>query len=195
MEHALTTEWSARVGAQPFGMFRCCNSTWRTADSAGFSQNAPRVLALGFAVFCATPLHALSIDDCDRVTHISHGGETDHTDLGGGRVMWTDWWSQEGSAETINITDCKSGDRLRARTQEENMNARAPMDRTEDALDIIARHESGSRIFATLDRIEEDLAKIARDAERSTDTLETCACAALYPEARGDKQAFHLEGL
>lgn len=143
----------------------------------------------------AAPAQALSLGDCTRLTHISHGGETDHVDLGAGRVMWRDWWSQEGTSTGFRIADCGPGQVLRFLTAEENMNARPPFDRTDDALKIVARHESGARVFATLERMAADLTKIARDVTVDTETIESCACAALYPELRGDKSAFRLEGL
>ena len=116
-------------------------------------------------------------------------------DLGEGRVMWRDWWSQEGTATDLTIMDCESGKALKARVAEDNMNARSPFDRTEDAMGVIARHESGSRVFATLERIAADLSKIARDVRIATTTNETCACAAFYPEARGGKPEFRLQSL
>ena len=143
----------------------------------------------------AAPAHALTLGECTCVTHISHGGEADHVDLGEGRVMWRDWWSQEGSSTDFAIADCAPGQVLTFRTAEENMNARPPFNRTEDAMAVVARHESGARVFATLDRIAEDLLVIARDVEIASLTQETCACAALYPELRGAKEEFRLESL
>lgn len=137
---------------------------------------------------------ALSLTDCDRTTHISHGGEADHVDLGQGRVMWRDWWSQEGTATSFVLVDCAPGAALTFRTAEENMGNRLPFDRTEKALAVIQRHESGDRAFATFARMAADLDGIARDIEITTLTQEPCACAALYPEARGDKTAFKLAG-
>ena len=135
---------------------------------------------------------ALTPAECDRTTHISHGGEADHVDLGEGRVMWIDWWSQEGTAEMLNVMDCDSGARLNARTREENMGAEGPLDRTDDALAIVARHESGSRVFATLNRMASDIEDVARDVRVATLTEETCACATFYPDLRGEKTKFVL---
>ncbi|WP_242601459.1 hypothetical protein [Pseudaestuariivita atlantica] len=140
--------------------------------------------------FCAAPAVALSLGDCARTTHISHGGEDAHVDLGEGRVMWRDWWSQEGTASDFTIVDCEPGDALRFRTAEERMNDRLPFDRTARALAIVADHEAGARVFATLDRIAADLKNIARDITRITLVAEPCACAAAYPDMRGDKHAF-----
>ncbi|WP_299042530.1 hypothetical protein [uncultured Tateyamaria sp.] len=135
---------------------------------------------------------ALSLTDCDRVTHVSHGGEADHVDLGAGRVMWREWWSQEGTATSFVLVDCAPGTTLIFRTQEENMGNRLPFDRTDKALAVIDRHESGARAFATFDRLAADLDGIARDIEITTLDAEPCACAALYPDARGDKTEFML---
>lgn len=135
---------------------------------------------------------ALSLTDCDRTTHVSHGGETAHVDLDEGRVMWRDWWSQEGTATSFTLVDCAPGVALTFRTQEENMGNRLPFDRTDAALAVIDRHESGARAFATFDRMVADLDGIARDIQITTLDAEPCACAALYADARGDKMAFAL---
>ena len=58
------------------------------------------------------PAQALDLAQCDRVTHVSHGGEDMHRDLGEGRVMWRDWWSQEGTATDYIIEDCGTGEAL-----------------------------------------------------------------------------------
>ncbi|MEM8578430.1 MAG: hypothetical protein AAGF60_11295 [Pseudomonadota bacterium] len=147
--------------------------------------------ALAIALW-AMPSAALILADCDRTTHISHGGEADHVDLGQGRVMWRDWWSQEGTATDYAIVDCAPGTALRFRTAEENMGARLPFDRTDKALAIVARHEGGARAFATLDRIAADLKSTAKDVQVLTLNEEPCACAALYPDLRGDKTEFAL---
>ncbi|WP_299148631.1 hypothetical protein [uncultured Tateyamaria sp.] len=137
---------------------------------------------------------ALTLAQCDRTTHISHGGEADHVDLGQGRVMWRDWWSQEGTATSFTLVDCTPGTALSFRSQEENMGTRLPFNRTERALAVIAQHEQGARAFATFPRIAQDLDGIARDITIATLRAEPCACAALYPEARGEKTEFKLAG-
>ncbi|MEM6480695.1 MAG: hypothetical protein AAF922_13290 [Pseudomonadota bacterium] len=142
----------------------------------------------------ADSVAAPSLLSCTRTTHISHGGEDMHQDLGEGRVMWREWWSQEGTATDFVIVDCEPGEGLRFRTSEENMGARTPFDRTEAALDIVSTHERGSRIFATLDRIAEDLDGTARDVALYTLSSEPCACAALYASLRGAKQAYDPKG-
>lgn len=137
---------------------------------------------------------ALTLAQCDRITHISHGGESDQTDLGDGRVMWIDWWSQEGTAEDVTIMECASGDALQFRTAETNMTrGRTPFDKTDAALGIIALHESGARAFATFDRIAADLERVARDIHQHQSTTESCACAALYPDMQNGKTPFDLE--
>jgi len=152
-------------------------------------------LALLSAVLLfAGQTHALTLAGCTRTTHISHGGEADHVDLGEGRVMWRNWWSQEGTATTFVVADCASGEMLSARAAEENMGRRHAFDRTDDVLAVLDRHQSGARVFATFTRIADDLDTIARDVMVTTATEESCACAALYPELRGDKTEFVLAG-
>ena len=154
-----------------------------------------RMVAYLLALTAACSAQALTLADCDRTTHISHGGETAHVDLGDGRVMWADWWSQEGTATDIVIVDCAPGAALRFRTAEERMSNRAPFDKTDKALAIVAEQENGARVFATLPRIADALEPVARDITLTTLTDEPCACAAAYADLRGDKTAFRLDGL
>ncbi len=106
--------------------------------------------------------------------------------------MWRDWWSQEGIATDFSIVDCARGEALMFRTAEERMTDRGPFDRTAKALQVIETHESGARVFSTFERMQADLKAIARDIEIKSIDTEPCACAALYPGARGDKTAFEL---
>ncbi|MEM6587902.1 MAG: hypothetical protein AAF641_05600 [Pseudomonadota bacterium] len=153
-----------------------------------------RVLALVLLLAGPFPLHvnALELSQCDRVTHVSHGGEDMHRDLGEGRVMWRDWWSQEGTATDYIIQDCQPGDELKFRTAEENMGDRPPFDRTEAALKVVDRHQRGARVFATLQRMADDLTGIAREVSVEVSGVESCACAALYSDLRGSKVGFRL---
>ena len=114
-------------------------------------------------------------------------------DLGDGRVMWRDWWSQEGTATDYTIMDCAPGEALTFRTASVNMGNETPFDRTKDALKVIERHEGGARVFATLARMAEDLDRIARDVSLSRWEVESCACAAFYTELRGAKTRFELD--
>lgn len=154
----------------------------------------PRItLVFGALLLAGTTAHALGLAECARTTHISHGGEDMHVDLGEGRVMWRNWWSQEGTSTDYVIVDCAPGEALMFRTAEENIGSRPPFDRTKAALKIVASHESGSRVFATFDRMAEDLDGKARDIVIERLQQEPCACAALYAELVGDKVPFELE--
>ncbi len=148
----------------------------------------------GVAMCVAAPALAVSPEACTRVTHVSHGGQADHADLGEGRVMWRDWWSQEGSATDFALSQCDTGETLRFRSQETNMNARPEFDRRQAALDIVMREHGAARAFATLARVAAAVEPVARDVRIAIERSESCACAAYYPQMRGDKQAFTLEG-
>ncbi len=102
-----------------------------------------RALAYLAAATLAAPVSALSLDECDRTTHISHGGETGHRDLGVGRVGYAEWWSQEGVFTDIVVADCASGKYLKTRAREERMSKRAPFDRTDDE----QRRRDGEIVF------------------------------------------------
>ena len=136
---------------------------------------------------------ALTLAECDRTTHISHGGESAHMDLGDGRVMWRGWWSQEGTATDLYVSDCAPGDVLSARVAEDRMGKRSTFDRTEKALKAIDQIEAGARVFATLDRMAMALVPIARDVTVARVSEETWACAAAYPDLRGTKTEFDPE--
>ena len=148
-------------------------------------------LMLTFGAFEA---NAVALPDCARTTSASHAGEADHRDLGQGRVMWRTWWSHEGTATDFSIVDCAPGAALTFRTAEERMKPRLPFERTDKALKVVERHQAGAREFATFERIAADLKNIARDIETKTLDAEPCACAALYPEDRGQKTEFKLRG-
>ena len=152
------------------------------------------MLRMSFVLaICAQQVTGLSLPDCTRTTHISHGGEADHRDLGEGRVMWRDWWSQEGTATAFSIVECGSGEALMFRTAEENMGARLPFDRTVAALKVVERHESGARAFATFERMADDLDRIARDIEIKALDMQPCACAAAYPGLLGNMKPFEAQ--
>ncbi len=168
----------------------------RSRDRIKTYSSRLRRVSVQAALTCLLPLplQALTLAQCDRITHVSHGGESDQTDLGEGRVMYMTWWSQEGTSKDITLMDCASGAALRFRAAETNMTrGRTSFDKVDAALEVIALHESGARAFATFDRIAADLARIARDIELYTSEEESCACAALYPDALNGKRPFDLE--
>ncbi len=108
--------------------------------------------------------------------------------------MWRDWWSQEGTSDTLVLVDCDSGETLRLLTAEDNMTARLPFDRTEKALEILETEHRAARVFATLPRIADALDGTAEVIELGQLTHEVCACAALYADLRADKISFELKG-
>jgi len=138
--------------------------------------------------------NALALADCTRTTHVSHGGEADHRDMGEGRVMWRAWWSQEGTFTDIVIADCASGEALRFRTAEERMSERPPFDRNAQALMAVEKVHEGARVFATLPRVADAVRDDARDVQIANLQTEPCACASLYPDLRGNRPAFVLGG-
>ena len=52
---------------------------------------------------------ALTLTECDRTTHISHGGEAEHRDLGEGRVTWRGGGSQDGTAKSFALVASAPG--------------------------------------------------------------------------------------
>ncbi len=133
---------------------------------------------------------AAAIEACDRVTHISYGGSAAHQDMGHGKVMWVDWWSQEGIFKDVWLADCKTGIALSLRTSEERIKERHVIDRTKRAIEKIERQAEAAPAFFTIDRVAGLVRKDGVDLQVAQYEDEFCACAQAYPELRGDKAAF-----
>lgn len=142
----------------------------------------------------ASPVQAFTLADCTRVTHISHGGEAGHRDFGGGVVGWANWWSQEGVEDVILLADCGEGRVLRTVTRSENMAPGVPFDRTDRALAVI-EPMLASPVMRGFEQIADRLTDLRLDPRLEPLTTEPCACAAAYPELRGDRPAFEMETL
>ena len=134
-----------------------------------------------------SPATALTLADCERITHISHGGVADHVDYGAGRVGWVNWWSQEGVYTDFTIADCRTGAFLRTRVREERVSERAPFDRTESVRAIIGTEMRAAPALFSFERLRRAIHPKGRDIELAVLEAEPCACAAVYPELRGDK--------
>lgn len=141
----------------------------------------------------AAPASALTLAECERVTHISHGGVAAHRDLGAGRVAWVNWWSQEGVFTDITVADCKTGEFLRTRVREERMSERAPFDRTDAVRGIIETELRAAPALFSFERLRDAIHPKGKDIKVATRDTEPCACAAAYPELRGDKTPYEVQ--
>jgi len=139
----------------------------------------------------ATPLSA-SVAQCDRITNVSHGGLGDHVDMGAGKVMWTEWWSQEGVYDNVWLADCRTGIALDLRTHEERITDRFILDQTDKVRATITRHAEAAPAFFTIDRVAPLIRRDGRDLHIQQYAGEFCACAAAYPELRGDKTPYEV---
>ncbi len=151
-------------------------------------------LALSAALIGTSGAQALTLAECTRVTHVSHGGEAGHRDLGQGVVAWANWWSQEGVQETLVLADCRAGEMLSVVTRSENMNRALPFDRTDRAVDAIDSM-SASPVMRGFAQIAQRLEGMHLAPEITALTTEPCACAVLYPALRGDRPAFEMDTL
>jgi len=136
------------------------------------------------------PASALTLAACDRTTHNTHAGTARHMDVDQGRVAWAEWWSNEGVFVDYIVMACDSGDFLKTRVVEENISNRW-FNRRTDARDILTR-ELGTAFFS-FDRLAAALKGVGRDIEIASAEMESCGCAAAYPEMRGTKAKFELE--
>jgi len=140
----------------------------------------------------AAPASALTLAECKRVTHISHGGVAGHVDFGAGRVGWVDWWSQEGVFTDFTVADCKTGEFLRTRMREERMSQRPPFDRIDAVREIIEREMTAAPALFSFKRLRDAIHPKGKDIEVAVLDVEPCACAAAYPELRGEKAAYEV---
>lgn len=148
-------------------------------------------LALIFAL-TASPTTALTLAECKRVTHVSHGGVAGHVDYGSGRVGWVDWWSQEGVFTDYTVADCKTGAFLRTRAREERMSERPPFDRRAAVQEIIETEMQGAPALFSFDRLRDAIHPKGKDIELAVLEAEPCACAAAYPDLRGEKTPYEV---
>lgn len=147
--------------------------------------------ALAAITLAALPVSAGALDlpACERAIAV-HGGEKMHRDAGAGRVVYAEWWSNEGVYHDVIVADCASGAFLKTRTQEERIKDRLPFDRTGKAMGIIDRELTASPSLFSFDRLADVLDGTGRDIEIADLASEPCACAVLYPELRGPRTQF-----
>jgi hypothetical protein len=131
-----------------------------------------------------------AVEACDRVTHASHGGASDHRDLGRAKVAWVEWWSQEGVFKDVWLADCRSGIAMSLRTWEERIGDRHVIDRTDAVLGEIDHQAETAPAFFTIERMARDVRRDGVDMLITRYAEEFCACAAAYPDLRGSKTAF-----
>ena len=153
-----------------------------------------RAAALSMAIAAlATPAAALTLAECDRTTHISHAGESDHRDLGAGRVVYVEWWSQEGVYDDAVLVNCETATALTTRVREARISDRAEFDVSRKALGLIEVELTASPALFSFDRLAQNLKGTGRDTKITTLMEEPCACAALYPDLRGDMTPFERD--
>ncbi|MEO9826560.1 MAG: hypothetical protein ABJF50_19330 [Paracoccaceae bacterium] len=144
----------------------------------------------GVFAFAALPAQAVTLAECDRTIYISHGGESDHRDLGAGRVEYVEWWSQEGVFNDIVLANCESGTFLRTRVREARISDRAPFDVSKKTRKLIDVELTASPALFSFERLADALKGTGRDIEIAQLDAEPCACAAQYPALRGSKTPF-----
>jgi hypothetical protein len=142
-------------------------------------------------VALAAPAAALDLAQCTRTTHVSHGGEAMHRDLGAGRVAWAEWWSQEGVYVDAYVADCTEARALSTRLREENVRDRH-FDRRDAGLAIIDRHTRRDPALFSLAGLADELKNTGEDIRLDDMAKEPCACASLYPDMRGAMMPFAL---
>ena len=165
------------------------------APSLGGGRRLPDGCRRAVASIClamlASPSIALTLADCTRVTHASHGGEARHVDLGADRVAWVSWWSQEGVFTDFHVAECDAGRALTTRAREENIKDRW-FNRTDAVSEILDRHIARAPALFSLEALAADLKTTGEDTRIEAMDQEPCACAAAYPDHRGGRLPFVL---
>ncbi len=155
-------------------------------------SGAKIAIAVGVAVAVYVALseaRALTLNDCTRSVNV-HGEEYGHTDLTGGLVMWGERWTNQGNADDLFMAECQSGNALTARMMSQGMQEAIPYDRRAQAGSAMSNLLEGSMAFLNLDRAEDALESARVPVERMVLAKEPCVCAALYPDAVGNKTPF-----
>lgn len=148
-------------------------------------------IAVPLAAIVAGPGAAFDIAQCERTTHAFHGGEADHVDHGDGWVSWRVWWSNEGVTSDLHVTDCRGSEMLVSRLREAQISGR-DFDRRVAGSEVFDRHVRRSAPLRSLDELAEQLSAIGGETRLDEMTVETCACAAAYPDAGADLPRFEL---
>lgn len=146
------------------------------------------------AILAAGQAGAVTLEACERVTLISHGGEAGHRDFGGGRVGFAEWYFHEGAYVDLVVEDCAKGEFLRTRVREERIKPDREFNRTDKVIAIIEREMAASPFLFSFRRLDQAIGRMGADTEVVSTHSETCACAALYPEHRGDKTPYEEAG-
>lgn len=141
------------------------------------------------AMLMASPAFAV-VEACDRVIPLSNGGAGAHRDLDDGTVMWVEWWAQEGNFHDVWLAECRTGTALSLRTWEERIKSRYVAKKTRRVMDKIVRQSQAASAFFTIDRVADVVRKDGVDLTIAMYHHEFCACAAAYPELRGEKAPF-----
>ncbi|MFC3179467.1 hypothetical protein [Cypionkella sinensis] len=130
---------------------------------------------------------AIPISECEYSQ--SYGPDTyyeDHADLGGGFIMYA-----ERSKHAFNVlaVDCFSGATLRidhgSDDQKANMNVQKSIEKS-----IVNSARSSERV--TLSALKKQFSSRGIWTELSVSNVEHCACAAFYPEAKGEKEDWEV---
>ncbi|WP_179378471.1 hypothetical protein [Jannaschia marina] len=160
-------------------------------SGTGHAKAGVAGLGLAGALLCAAPASALTLAECERTTHISHGGEADHMDHGDGWVSWTGWWEQEGSYAELHVAQCRDHRLAVSRLKEERIADRT-FDRRRAGGEVFERHMRRSTPLRAIDELAEQLTAAGGETRLGPLLDEPCACAAAYPGARGDLPPFEL---
>ncbi len=142
------------------------------------------------ALVLASPALALTLEACTRTTHVSHGGEAGHRDLGEGRVAYAEWWSQEGVYLDYIVADCRAGEALRVRAREERISDRTSFDRRDDVEKVLATEFRAAPSLFSFERLALALKPAGQDINIAPMLEEPCACAAAYPQHLGTRTPF-----
>lgn len=141
------------------------------------------------ALMTALPARA-AVETCDRITNPSHGGHSDHMDLGNGKVLWTQWWAHEGVFKDVWLADCRVGLALEMRTHEERITDRHLVDRTQKLRDTIISQSRAAPAFFTIERLAGLMRREGAEITMTQYEDEFCACAVAYPKLRGSKTPY-----
>jgi hypothetical protein len=98
-----------------------------------------RFMSLALSALLAASPALAAMESCDRMIPLSNGGVAAHKDLQDGKVIWVEWWAQEGNFHDVWLAECRTGAALSLRTWEERIKSRDVAKKTARVIDKIMR--------------------------------------------------------
>lgn len=130
---------------------------------------------------------AMPVSECNYMQ--SYGADKyyeDHTNLGSGFIMYAE---RSKYGVEVKVADCFLGLTLRASTDDDDPSTFKGFQKSVERA-ILASAKSSKKV--TLSKLEERFSSRGIWTRLAVSKVEHCACAAFYPEAKGNKENWEV---